>query len=533
LLLRYSDRILVLLDKEDGLPSFLTAAVDRVTKVAPIDGEVLSDAVRAVLDWELTVDEAEDLLKFPIEDVLSAFRPGRCAAAVRERLAAARASTMDVGTVPVESLSGYDEVADWARAAVADIAAWRNRSLPWKDVDSGILLSGPPGVGKTLFARALARSCGCSVVASSLAQWQAAGHLGDLLKAMRETFRIAEERAPTVLLLDEFDAIGDRAAFSGQNAQYSTEVVAGLLECLDGAYRREGVVVVGACNHPGRIDRALLRPGRLGRQFRLSLPNKQARAGILKTYLGDALSRDALARLASETVAFSGADIEQLVKDARRKARMQSRNIKLGDLLSSLPPTEPIKGKLRDHICIHEAGHAAAIIALNMGRLEGVIVMDSFSDGISIGGAAHFDSEGRVHSSHFFKSGIVVQLAGMAAEKILLGDHLEGAGGGVGSDLQKAADIATCMVTQFGMGGTTNFFSANTSEELERIRRTMPAINRRVEELLAEAHDVASALVARNEGFICELAAILNSEGKITGDRATSLFDELEPSDDE
>ncbi|ANL33932.1 AAA family ATPase [Rhizobium phaseoli] len=528
-LLRYSDRVLVLLDKEEQLPSFLTAAADRVTKVAPIDGQLLAEAVSVALDWRLTMEEAENLLKFPIEDVFAALRPGRSAADARSRLEAAKAGAVDGGAVPVESLSGYDEVADWTRAVVADVAEWKAGSLSWKDIDSAVLLSGPPGVGKTLFARALARSCECSFVASSLAQWQAAGHLGDLLKAMRETFRTAVERAPTVLLLDEFDAIGDRTAFSGHNAQYSTEVVAALLECLDGAFRREGVVVVGACNHPERIDKALLRPGRLGRHFRLSLPNSEARTGILKTYLGNVLTKSEIAELAEATIALSGADLEQLVKDARRKARIQSRKIELGDLMSSLPPAEPIEGRLRDHICIHEAGHAAAVIALKIGRLEGVIVMDSFRNGVGLGGGAHFDTEGRVHDTQFFKSALVVQLAGMAAEKALLGDHLEGAGGGAGSDLQKAADIATCMVAQLGMGGITNFFTANSSEDLEKIRRTMRDINTRVERILADALDEAANLVTRNEHFICELAAILNLEGKVTGERATTLFEELEP----
>ncbi|ASW06410.1 AAA family ATPase [Rhizobium sp. 11515TR] len=526
LLLRFSDRVLVLLDRAEGLPSFLTAAADLVAKAAPIDEDLLAEAALAAHGSPLSAAEATDLLRYPIEDVLAALRPGRSVAEARKRLESARASTVDSGVTPVESLSGYDEVADWARAVVADVADWRSGRLPWSDIDAGVMLSGPPGVGKTLFARALARSCDCSFIASSLAQWQASGYLNDLLKAMRDTFRIAAERAPAVLLIDEFDAIGDRAAFSGHNAQYCTEVVAGLLECLDGASRREGVIVIGACNHPDRIDKALLRPGRLGRHFRLSLPNAEARTGILKTYLGNVLTKAELAKVVAATIAFSGADLEHLVKAARRRARVQSRKVKLEDLMSSLPPSEPIEGRLRDHICIHEAGHAAAIIALNVGRLEGVVVMDSFRNGTGIGGGAQFDTAGRLHNSEFLMSGLVVQLAGMAAEKVFFGDHLEGAGGGVGSDLHKAADIATCMVAQLGMGGVTNFFSAQSAADLEAIRRTMPEINRRVEQILSDARQEAAQLMARNAYFICELAAILNSKGSVSGDRAMKLFEE-------
>jgi hypothetical protein len=90
---------------------------------------------------------------------------------------------------------------------------------------------------------------------------QSKGLMGDLLKAMYGAFEEARSNAPSILFIDEIDAIGDREKFSGDNAQYCTEVVNGLLEYLDGADGREGVVIVGACNHPHRLDAAITRPG--------------------------------------------------------------------------------------------------------------------------------------------------------------------------------------------------------------------------------------------------------------------------------
>src|SRR3546814_617433 len=148
--------------------------------------------------------------------------------------------------------------------------------LRWEDVDCGVLLSGPTGVGKTMFAGALARTCGCPLVSASLGEWQAAGHLGDLLKAMRRTFDEARKCAPCILFIDEIDSFGDRAAFDRHHRDYGIPLVNAFLEELDGVRGRAGVVVVGATNDPERIDPAIRRPGRLDRTIELGLPDAEA-----------------------------------------------------------------------------------------------------------------------------------------------------------------------------------------------------------------------------------------------------------------
>lgn len=101
------------------------------------------------------------------------------------------------------------------------------------------------------------------------------------MKSMRAAFDEARAKAPSIMFLDEVDSVGDREKFSDHNAQYCTEVVNALLECIDGAEGREGVVVVGACNHPDKIDAALTRVGRLDRHIRIHLSDAKGREGIL------------------------------------------------------------------------------------------------------------------------------------------------------------------------------------------------------------------------------------------------------------
>jgi cell division protease FtsH len=119
----------------------------------------------------------------------------------------------------------------------------------------------------------------------------------------------------------------------------------------------------------------------------------------------------------------------------------------------------------------------------------------------------------------------------MAAEFVFFGDHLEGAGGGDGTDLQRAADLATTMVAQLGMGDGLNYLTAASFEDLERLRRTSPIINRRVEALLVAQLERAKAIVIEHSPFICELAGVLNAEGVVESKRARALFGSREKRD--
>ncbi|MFC3167204.1 AAA family ATPase, partial [Paracoccus fontiphilus] len=182
---------------------------------------------------------------------------------LEERWGGQRITTVrpEPGAIPLAELAGLDEARDIAVGITEDLRSWAAGTLDWRDVHRGLLIAGPPGCGKTELARAMAREPGIHLEAGSYATWQAAGHLGLMLEAMRESFRRAAAQAPSVLFIDEIDSFGSRVGGrTSRNESYEEKVIGGLLELLDGIGGRQGVVVSTAVQNPA-TRRGKIRPG--------------------------------------------------------------------------------------------------------------------------------------------------------------------------------------------------------------------------------------------------------------------------------
>jgi hypothetical protein len=255
-------------------PDVFRLAADRIISLGSVDRRAIDAAFQAILDTIASDDVIETTLQLAPNLLGAALRPGRTPRDIADTIRKHTSSGPHGSTTPsLDAYSGFGEAAAWGKALAKDLADYAAGRLPWSEIDRGALISGPSGTGKTLFAQVLAQTCSVPLFAHSLAQWQARGHLGDLLAAMNAAFDQAIDNAPCIIFLDECDAFGSRDRLSGDNEQYSREVIDGLLERLDGIGKREGVVVIGATNLAEKLDPALLRPGRLGRHLRIDLPD--------------------------------------------------------------------------------------------------------------------------------------------------------------------------------------------------------------------------------------------------------------------
>ena len=373
----------------------------------------------------------------------------------------------------------------------------RAGQLAWSEVDRGVLVSGPPGSGKTTFAKALALECGPGVdfVTTTYTEWSAAGgSSGDSmskgLTKLFEGWRAKALKRPLILFVDEIDTMGRRGA-NDHNESWYTAIINAWLSFLDGAVPRVGIVVVAATNHPERVDPALLRPGRLDRTIELPYPGPEALAGIVRHHLGpEAVIDDAeLARAARFCRGMSPAEVEQAARDARRHARLtHGRRVTPDDLCAVLGARrlaalrKPGAAEHDRRVAIHEAGHAIAAL--------------------ESGGLVHVDVDQQVtltvHRTLDTLAGIerrlTMLLSGMAAERLLLGAHTTGCS----IDLAQATQLASSAHASWGMGSTLRAHAVDTV--------LGDPIEDAVEEILRAAHQRALALVDGSREAVLRLA---------------------------
>ena len=379
-------------------------------------------------------------------------------------------------------------------------------------IPKGILLIGPPGTGKTLLAKAVAGEAKVPFLSMSGSEFVEM-FVGVGASRVRDLFKKAKDKAPSIVFIDEIDAVGKARggtmSFNTNDEREST--LNQLLSEMDGFDENSGVLILAATNRPDILDKALLRPGRFDRHIYLELPTRQERIEIFKVHMRKlALSKDIdVDHLASQTPGFSGADIANICNEA---ALIAARNHK--DLVEPSDFSQAIdriigglerKGKIvsdkeKEIIAHHEAGHAT--VSWYLPYAEDLLKVSIIPRGKSLGAAWFTPQDQLLITKSKMLDNLAVMLGGRAAEEYIFGDVTSGAL----DDLEKATKLAYTMVAHYGLSdelGNISYFDS-TGEYGSSLQKpysdaTAILIDQEVKRLIDEAYEKARNILVKHE----------------------------------
>src|SRR5580693_1743761 len=403
-------------------------------------------------------------------------------------------------------------------------------------VPRGVLMVGPPGTGKTLLARAVAGEANVpffSVSGSGFVEL----FVGVGAARVRDLFNEARKRAPSIIFIDEIDAIGQRRAGSGAvvSNDEREQTLNQLLAEMDGFDPAAGVVVLGATNRPEVLDPALLRPGRFDRQVTIPLPNVSERAAILKVHVRDKkLAPDVdLTVVARGTPGFSGADLANLANEAAINAVRGHRDVLTAEdfdtardriILGRREGSNVLLPEEKHAVAVHESGHA--LVAALSEHADPVAKVTILPAGQTLGVTEQLPLvERHMYGEDYLHDSLAVRLGGRASELVVIGQGSTGAA----NDLAGATDLAIKMVREFGLSKTLGpigypeggsvFLGGGGPPMSSRpfAEATQAEIDNEVSRLLRQAEERATALLKAHRHELDSLVELLLETETIDG----------------
>ena len=458
---------------------------------------------------------------------------------VGKKMGSASGGLMQIGKskakVYIEKKTGvtFADVAgiDEAEEEVAEVVGFLKDPEKYQrlggHIPKGVLIVGPPGTGKTLLARAVAGEAGVpffSLTGSDFVEM----FVGVGAARVRDLFAQAVKSAPSIIFIDELDAIGKARGVSMLTGNDEREQTLNqLLAEMDGFDPNQGVIIMAATNRPEILDAALLRPGRFDRQILVDRPDIKGRTKILelhakKVKLSAALD---LSIVAAKTPGFVGADLANIVNEAALlAARQDKESIDMAEFDEAIErvvaglqkKSHVINPKEKKIVAYHESGHA--LMAELVPGADPVSKISIIPRGIAaLGYTAQLPTEDRyLMTRSELLARINVLLGGRVAEEIVFGDVSTGAQ----NDLQRATEIARTMITQFGMNEKlglaalegprhATFLMVPTQSAREYSEETARQIDEEVKQILSDAHGKARDILVAYRPALEELAKLL------------------------
>ncbi len=409
-------------------------------------------------------------------------------------------------------------------------------------IPKGVLLVGPPGTGKTLLARAVAGEADVpffSISGSDFVEM----YVGVGASRVRDLFDQAKKDSPSVIFIDEIDAVGrHRGAGMGGGHDEREQTLNQLLVEMDGFGKNQGVIVIAATNRPDILDPALLRPGRFDRRVTVSYPDTKGREEILRVHAkGKPFAPDVdLKVIANSTVGFVGADLENLLNEAALlAARRNKKAITMTEIeeatIKVVMGTEKKSHKLTDKekkmTAYHEAGHAVSSYYLP--SQDPVHEVSIIPRGGAGGYTMYIPTEDKdFRYKNEMLDELVTFLGGRCAEKLIMGDISTGAS----NDIERATEMARKMVTRYGMSdklGPVNYAGSNDEVFLGKdyghaktvSESTAQAIDDEVKAIMVNAMSRTEAILSEHVDKLHALAQYLIMHEKIDGKKFAALME--------